>query len=81
MVGFKGKIIFDKTKPDGNKRKPIDSKLINKLGWRSKISLEDGLSRAYRDYINTKPLNRYYLKIYIDFLFLFAKVLNLILFY
>ena len=55
MVGFKGKIIFDKTKPDGNKRKPIDSKLINKLGWRSKISLEDGLSRAYRDYINTKP--------------------------
>ena len=55
MVGFKGKIIFDKTKPDGNKRKPIDRKLINKIDWRSKISLEDGLSRAYWNYINTKP--------------------------
>ena len=54
VVGFKGKIKFDKTKPDGNIRKLIDSKLINKLGWKPKVSLEDGLSRAYKDYIKNK---------------------------
>jgi GDP-L-fucose synthase len=54
VVGFKGKIKFDKTKPDGNIRKLIDSKLINKLGWKPKVSLEDGLSRAYKDYIMNK---------------------------
>jgi len=54
VVGFKGKIKFDKTKPDGNIRKLIDSKLINKLGWKPKVSLEDGLFRAYRDYIKIK---------------------------
>tara|TARA_A100001015_G_scaffold293795_1_gene370845 strand:- start:4147 stop:5112 length:966 start_codon:yes stop_codon:yes gene_type:complete len=54
VVGFKGKIKFDKTKPDGNIRKLLDSKLINKLGWKPKVSLEDGISRAYKDYIKNK---------------------------
>lgn len=54
VVGFKGKIKFDKTKPDGNIRKLLNSKLINKLGWKPKVSLEDGIHRAYKDYIKNK---------------------------
>lgn len=50
ISGFKGKIIFDNSKPDGTMRKLLDVSLLNKLGWKSKISLEAGLIRTYNWY-------------------------------
>ena len=50
IVGFSGKIVFDKSKPDGIKRKLLNSKKINDLGWRPKIDLEEGLKKTYKDY-------------------------------
>ena len=50
IVGFSGKIVFDKSKPDGIKRKLLNSEKINDLGWRPKINLEEGLKKTYKDY-------------------------------
>ena len=43
IVGFDGKIIWDKSKPDGTPRKLLDSTRINRLGWQPKIDLETGM--------------------------------------
>jgi len=51
IVGFKGSIYFDTTKPDGAPRKFLDSKQINSLGFKAKINLLDGLIMTYKDYI------------------------------
>jgi len=50
IVGFKGKIYFDRTKPDGMPRKLLDSKRIANLGWKPKITLEKGLSLSYQSF-------------------------------
>jgi GDP-L-fucose synthase len=50
VTSFKGKIEFDFTKPDGVKRKLMDSTRINNLGWKSEICLEQGLKQTYEDY-------------------------------
>lgn len=47
---FKGKIIFDKNKPDGQKRRVLDSNKIKKMGWKNKISLDAGLSQIYNNF-------------------------------
>ena len=47
VVGFTGSIEFDTTKPDGTHRKLMDSSRIHSLGWKHKISLQDGLRYAY----------------------------------
>ena len=49
-TGYKGEIRWDKTKPDGTPRKILDVSRINKLGWKAKISLEEGLERTIREY-------------------------------
>lgn len=54
IVNYKGEIEFDLNKPDGVKRKLLDSKKINKLGWKSKISLEKGLSITYKDFLKSE---------------------------
>tara|TARA_A100001011_G_scaffold209398_1_gene217610 strand:- start:19065 stop:19985 length:921 start_codon:yes stop_codon:yes gene_type:complete len=51
IVGFKGDLIFNNEYPDGNPKKVLDSSLINKLGWKSSISLEKGLIDTYQWYI------------------------------
>ena len=51
VIGFKGKIEFDKSKPDGPPRKLVDSSLINILGFSPKINFRDGLIKTYQDYI------------------------------
>lgn len=51
-VDYKGKIIFDTSKPDGSPRKLMDSQLIFKLGWRPSTNLQDGLQRTYLDFKN-----------------------------
>ncbi len=50
ITGFKGKIIFDSTKPDGTVRKLMDSSKIQKLGWKPKITLKDGIAITYKQY-------------------------------
>ena len=47
VVGFKGAITFDATKPDGAPRKLMDVERLGALGWKYSISLERGLSHAY----------------------------------
>ena len=51
-VGYKGRIVFDDTKPDGSPRKLMDSRRINTLGWRPEVELEKGLKLAYADFLN-----------------------------
>ncbi len=46
-VGFRGRLVFDASKPDGMPRKLLDSSRITALGWRPNVSLAEGLKRAY----------------------------------
>lgn len=50
-VGFGGRIGFDTSKPDGAPRKWMDSSKLNALGWKPRVTLEDGLTRAYADFL------------------------------
>jgi GDP-L-fucose synthase len=47
VVGFKGDLAFDTTKPDGNPRKLLDSSKVQKLGFKAQIGLEQGLKKTY----------------------------------
>lgn len=49
--GYKGKIIFDASKPDGAMRKLMDNTRMRKLGWKPKVSLEEGIEKTYQWYI------------------------------
>lgn len=51
VVGYKGKIVFDKTKPDGNLRKFLNSNKIKSLGWKPKYSLYKGLKDTYKYFL------------------------------
>lgn len=51
IVGFKGNIVLDSSKPDGTMRKLLDVSKINNLGWRYKTELEEGLTIAYNDFL------------------------------
>jgi len=50
IVGYIGEIEFDLEKPDGMKRKLLDSKNINNLGWKKEVSLRTGLRQVYKDF-------------------------------
>jgi GDP-L-fucose synthase len=52
-VGYQGKIDFDPTKPDGSPRKLMDSSRLNALGWQAKVNLQEGLTVAYQDFLNS----------------------------
>ena len=54
VVEFKGRIVFDPSKPDGTPQKIMDSSRINKLGWTYKISLHQGLQLFYEYYLTEK---------------------------
>ncbi|WP_121355474.1 GDP-L-fucose synthase [Flavisolibacter nicotianae] len=47
VTGFQGKIVFNSNKPDGTPRKLMDSSRLHSLGWRHRISLKEGLQKAY----------------------------------
>jgi len=48
IVGYNGKIGWDKTKPDGTPRKLLDVSKLNKLGWKAETSLEEGIKKTYK---------------------------------
>lgn len=52
IVGFSGKIENDLSKPDGTPKKLMDSSKINALGWKAKISLEQGITSVYNEMKN-----------------------------
>jgi GDP-L-fucose synthase len=51
VVGFRGTIEFDPSKPDGTPRKLMDVGRVRALGWRARVGLEEGLAIAYRDFL------------------------------
>jgi GDP-L-fucose synthase len=57
-VGFTGKIIWDKNKPNGTPRKLMDSSRLFSLGWRPKVNLDQGIAKAYEDFLATKGNRR-----------------------
>jgi len=54
ISGYKGKIYFDTTKPDGSMRKLMDNTRMNKLGWKAKVSLEEGIEKTYQWFVQQK---------------------------
>mgnify|MGYP001216078576 CR=1 FL=1 len=52
VVGYKGKIVFDTTKPDGTPRKLVDVTKINDLGWQASTSLDEGIKITYQWFLN-----------------------------
>lgn len=52
VVGFKGKLVFDASKPDGTMRKVMDVSRIKKLGWEPTVGLRDGITLAYQDFLS-----------------------------
>lgn len=51
VVGFKGKLVFDRSRPDGTPHKLLDVSKMRQLGWEAKTSLRDGLYMAYDDFV------------------------------
>jgi GDP-L-fucose synthase len=51
VIHFKGKILFDKSKPNGARRKILDDSYIRSFGWSPSISLSDGFSDYYESYL------------------------------
>lgn len=57
IMGFKGKIIFNKSYPDGTPRKLLDVSRIKSLGWKPEVSLKDGLKKTIDYYLRTRGEN------------------------
>jgi GDP-L-fucose synthase len=53
IVGFEGEIIHDLTKPDGTPRKLMNVNKLHQLGWKHKITLEDGIQRVFEEVKDT----------------------------
>jgi GDP-L-fucose synthase len=51
VTGYRGRIAWDASKPDGTPRKLLDTSLLSSLGWTARISLEDGLRRTYASFL------------------------------
>lgn len=53
VVGFRGEVVFDASKPDGTPRKLLNVERMRDIGWQAKTALRDGISMAYTDFLNT----------------------------
>ena len=58
VVGFEGGIVFDTTKNDGTMLKKMDVSKIEKLGWKHKVSLQNGIRKAYDDFLNNPDIRK-----------------------
>ena len=56
VVGYRGRIEFDASKPDGTPRKLLDVEKLKALGWQAQVALADGLELAYRAFLGTNKL-------------------------
>ncbi|EPK6164904.1 GDP-L-fucose synthase [Providencia stuartii] len=54
VIGYKGKILFDSSKPDGTPRKLMDVSRLKKLGWQYTIDLETGLNKTYQWFLQNQ---------------------------
>ncbi len=54
VIGFNGKLKWDKTKPNGAPKRILDTNKLTKLGWKSRTKLESGLQTTYKWYIDNK---------------------------
>ena len=54
VVGFNGRIVFDSSKPDGTPQKLLDVGRLAALGWRYGTTLQDGIRKAYADYLASR---------------------------
>ena len=52
VVGYKGNLTFDTTKPDGAPRKLIDVTRLEDMGWKYGVNLDEGLNKTYKWYLN-----------------------------
>lgn len=52
IVGYQGKILWDTSKPNGTPRKLLDVSKAEKLGWKYKTELKEGIQLAYNDFLN-----------------------------
>ena len=52
VIGFKGKIIFNRNYPDGTPRKIVDTTILSEMGWRHKTKLKEGLLKVYKSFRN-----------------------------
>jgi len=50
VVGFRGELAYDRSKPDGTPRKLLDVSRLARLGWKARTPLQEGLARAYEHY-------------------------------
>ncbi len=55
VVGFRGSLRFDTSKPDGTPRKLLDSTRINTLGWKPRTRMDSGIALAYEDFLKRYP--------------------------
>ena len=53
VVGFRGKLVFDASKPDGTPRKVLDISRLTALGWKARIGLEEGIRATYAWYLES----------------------------
>ncbi len=51
VIGYRGEIHWDSTKPDGTPRKLMDSSRLRALGWQPQVPFEEGIAGAYRDFL------------------------------
>ncbi|WP_297689130.1 GDP-L-fucose synthase [Ferrovibrio sp.] len=52
VIGYRGKLTFDTSKPDGTPRKVVDTTRLHGLGWQAATALQPGLEQTYRWYVN-----------------------------
>jgi GDP-L-fucose synthase len=55
VIGYRGRIVFDASKPDGTPRKLLDVSKLKALGWQASTPLPEGLRRAYAAFLEREP--------------------------
>lgn len=55
VVGYEGRIVYDRSMPDGTPRKLLDVSRLRRLGWRAKISLREGIEQTYAWFTESSP--------------------------
>lgn len=58
IVGFRGRLVFDTSKPDGTPRKLMDGSRLAALGWKPHIDLEEGIRKTYRHFVDEATASR-----------------------